>query len=114
MEFQADRVPAPAKGLAGAPADADRGACQVSPGARGGEGDAHAPHRRGHGYWALAVGSLGVVFGDIGTSPLYAFQAAMGQAAKDPLAPGAAIGVVSLALWALILVVTVKYVLFVM
>jgi KUP system potassium uptake protein len=55
-----------------------------------------------------------VVFGDIGTSPLYAFQAAMGQAAKDPLGPGAALGVVSLALWALILVVTVKYVLFVM
>ncbi|MHB8529221.1 MAG: potassium transporter Kup [Caulobacteraceae bacterium] len=71
-------------------------------------------HRRRHGFWGLAIGSLGVVFGDIGTSPLYAFQAAMGQAAKDPVVPSAVIGVVSLALWALFLVVTVKYVLFVM
>ena len=62
----------------------------------------------------MSIGSLGVVFGDIGTSPLYAFQAAMGQAAKDPVTGAAVTGVVSLALWALILVVTVKYVLFVM
>ena len=66
------------------------------------------------GFWAMSIGSLGVVFGDIGTSPLYAFQAAMGQAAKDPVTGAAVTGVVSLALWALILVVTVKYVLFVM
>jgi KUP system potassium uptake protein len=65
-------------------------------------------------FWGLAVGSIGVVFGDIGTSPLYAFQAAMGQAAKDPMTGASILGVVSLALWALILVVTVKYVLFVM
>ena len=70
-------------------------------------------HRR-LGFWAMAIGSLGVVFGDIGTSPLYAFQVAMGQAAKDPVTTPAVLGVVSLALWALILVVTVKYVLFVM
>ena len=58
----------------------------------------HGGDRR-HGYWTLAIGSLGVVFGDIGTSPLYAFQAAMGQAARDPLGDRAAIGVVSLAVW---------------
>ena len=62
----------------------------------------------------LAVGSIGVVFGDIGTSPLYAFQAAMVQAAKDPMTDASIIGVVSMALWALFLVVTLKYVLFVM
>lgn len=62
----------------------------------------------------LALGSIGVVFGDIGTSPLYAFQAAMVQAAKDPLTDASIIGVVSMALWALFLVVTLKYVLFVM
>jgi len=73
----------------------------------------HETHSHG-GFWGLAVGSIGVVFGDIGTSPLYAFQAAMGQAAKDPIGRSAILGVVSLALWALILVVTVKYVLFVM
>jgi KUP system potassium uptake protein len=66
------------------------------------------------GFWGLAVGSIGVVFGDIGTSPLYAFQAAMSQAAKDPVGRPAILGVVSLALWALLLVVTLKYVLFVM
>ena len=75
----------------------------------------HAHGSKGHaGFWGMAVGSIGVVFGDIGTSPLYAFQAAMGQAAKDPIGRSAILGVVSLALWALILVVTVKYVLFVM
>jgi KUP system potassium uptake protein len=73
----------------------------------------HATHGRS-GFWGLAVGSIGVVFGDIGTSPLYAFQAAMAQATKDPIGRGAILGVVSLALWALILVVTIKYVLFVM
>ena len=73
-----------------------------------------SPKSRGHGYWALAIGSLGVVFGDIGTSPLYAFQVAMTQAARDRVTDHAILGVVSLALWALLLVVTVKYVLFVM
>jgi KUP system potassium uptake protein len=53
-----------------------------------------------------------VVFGDIGTSPLYALREALGQAAASISA--AVMGVVSLALWALILVVTVKYVLFLM
>ena len=66
------------------------------------------------GSGGLAIGSIGVVFGDIGTSPLYAFQAAMGQAARDPITGHAILGVVSLALWALLLVVTIKYVLFVM
>src|ERR1700688_2714839 len=66
--------------------------------------------RRHHSFLGLAVGSVGVVFGDIGTSPLYAFQAAMGQAAKDPVGRDAVLGVVSLALWAIFLVVTIKYV----
>jgi KUP system potassium uptake protein len=80
-----------------------------------------SPPAAGHGHGkgtaatvGLAVGSIGVVFGDIGTSPLYAFQAAMVQAAKDPMTGESILGVVSLALWALILVVTIKYVLFVM
>ena len=68
-----------------------------------------------HGrFLPLAVGSIGVVFGDIGTSPLYALHEAIGQAAKDGLTRGEVLGIVSLALWALILVVTVKYVLFLM
>src|SRR5665213_1657224 len=62
----------------------------------------------------MAVGAIGVVFGDIGTSPLYAFRLALQQASADGVHAEAVFGVVSLALWALILVVTVKYVLFLM
>ncbi|MDB5456183.1 MAG: trkD [Caulobacter sp.] len=72
----------------------------------------HGP--KGHGFLALAVGSVGVVFGDIGTSPLYAFKEALHAAAHDGVTRGEILGVVSLALWALILVVTIKYVLFIM
>jgi KUP system potassium uptake protein len=71
----------------------------------------HPPKRR---LWALALGGVGVVFGDIGTSPLYAFRDALAETPADRLTQGDILGVLSLALWALILVVTVKYVLFLM
>ncbi|MFM2371439.1 MAG: hypothetical protein RIS85_1161 [Pseudomonadota bacterium] len=61
---------------------------------------------------ALTLGAIGVVYGDIGTSPLYAFREALAQAAHDGIVRGEILGVLSLALWALILVVTLKYVLF--
>ncbi len=77
-----------------------------------GHGNGHDP--KGHGFFALALGAVGVVFGDIGTSPLYAFKEALAAAAKDGVTRGEIYGVVSLALWALILVVTVKYVFFIM
>ena len=116
MAVQAPSVGA-AESLRGAPADAPlapaESDCAPSRPAAGSD-TAHPHINKGHGYWALAIGSLGVVFGDIGTSPLYAFQVAMTQAARDPLRDNAVLGVVSLALWALLLVVTVKYVLFVM
>ncbi len=63
---------------------------------------------------ALTLGAIGVVFGDIGTSPLYAFREALSQGAADGIQRVEIMGVLSLALWALILVVTVKYVLFLM
>ena len=63
---------------------------------------------------ALTVGAIGVVFGDIGTSPLYAFREALAQSAAGGIDPSEIVGVLSLALWALILVVSVKYVLFLM
>lgn len=56
---------------------------------------------------ALVIAALGVVFGDIGTSPLYAFETALSQMPGSP-ADGA-IGVASLILWGLILIVTGKY-----
>ncbi|MBS0242683.1 MAG: potassium transporter Kup, partial [Proteobacteria bacterium] len=65
-----------------------------------------------HGkFWALALGSIGVVYGDIGTSPLYAFREAVTQATKHGLAgPDAILGVLSLIIWSLLLIVTLKYV----
>jgi KUP system potassium uptake protein len=64
------------------------------------------------GFWALTLGSIGVVFGDIGTSPLYAFREAVAGAAQgQPVTRIMVLGVLSLILWALLIVVTAKYVL---
>jgi KUP system potassium uptake protein len=63
---------------------------------------------------ALTVGALGVVFGDIGTSPLYAFRMSVVAAGGSLPQPSMIYGVLSLILWALIIVVTVKYVGFIM
>ena len=64
---------------------------------------------------AMLLGALGVVFGDIGTSPIYAFRESLRSAAEHGVPPGQAVlGVVSLILWAVVLVVAVKYVVFVM
>src|SRR3954454_8989227 len=64
------------------------------------------------GFWALTLGSIGVVFGDIGTSPLYAFREAIaGAAGHQPVTRIIVLGVLSLILWALFTVVTAKYVL---
>jgi KUP system potassium uptake protein len=63
-------------------------------------------------FWGLTLGSIGVVYGDIGTSPLYALREAV-KAAAGPTGEverGTILGVVSLILWALIIVVTLKYV----
>src|SRR5712671_4587409 len=66
----------------------------------------------GGSIWALTLGSVGVVYGDIGTSPLYAFRVAVLAAAESgPVTRDTVLGVLSLILWALIIVVTVKYVL---
>jgi KUP system potassium uptake protein len=62
----------------------------------------------------LGLGALGVVFGDIGTSPLYAFRESFIGAHKLPIDTLHVHGVLSLIVWALILVVTVKYVLITM
>src|SRR5260370_39211547 len=81
-----------------APAPAAANAC----------GDTHSRA----GFKALMMGSIGVVYGDIGTSPLYALREAV-IAASGPggvANPQAVLGVVSLILWALIIVGTLKYV----
>src|SRR5215208_1683348 len=77
--------------------------------AANGHGEAHSTAT----FRALMLGSIGVVYGDIGTSPLYALReavvAASGSSAEA--APQAVLGILSLILWALIVVVTLKYVL---
>ena len=61
----------------------------------------------------LGLSALGIVFGDIGTSPLYTFKTILGVAEKSPDA-AAALGALSLVLWTLFIITTVKYVLFAM
>ena len=64
------------------------------------------------GLLALALGSVGVVYGDIGTSPLYAFREAVIAASHDQgVTREVVLGVLSLIVWALIITVTLKYVL---
>ncbi len=60
------------------------------------------------------LGVLGVVYGDIGTSPLYALQASLAYFTKTGLQYADIFGVLSLIFWALIITVTLKYVTFVM
>ena len=76
----------------------------------------HAAHGRLAGIWQLALCSLGIVFGDIGTSPLYTLKECLHVAATHGEAFDRVdlFGILSLMFWALILVVTVKYVMFVM
>ena len=77
--------------------------------------EAPAPGRAsGAPAWRLAVAALGVVFGDIGTSPLYAFRESFIGVHRLPIDRVHVMGVLSLIVWALILVVTVKYVLITM
>jgi len=61
----------------------------------------------------LSLAALGIVFGDIGTSPLYTFKAILDMTAKTP-DPGTILGVLSLVLWTLFVITTVKYVSFAM
>jgi len=91
-----------------APPTAKEGA-QPEPAA---EGEPSRPH--GSGFLALALGAVGVVFGDIGTSPLYAMRETLAHARHVGSPEDAVLGVISLVLWTLTLIVTVKYVVFLM
>ena len=70
------------------------------------------PHK-GSG-WFLALTALGVVFGDIGTSPLYTFSVALNATGHAPPTAADVLGVVSLIFWALMAMVSLKYVVFVL
>ncbi|PPC97934.1 MAG: potassium transporter Kup, partial [Methylocystis sp.] len=87
--------------------------------ASGGDGtQAHAllgDERAKGGLAGLIIGSIGVVYGDIGTSPLYALRESLAhQVEHDALTEESVIGAISLLIFALIFTVTIKYVIFVM
>jgi KUP system potassium uptake protein len=71
-------------------------------------------NHRQHSSPSLALAAIGVVFGDIGTSPLYALKEAFSESHGIPLTESSILGVISLLFWAIVVVVSIKYVLFVM
>ena len=74
-----------------------------------------AEDKRGSRYLLLtSLGALGVVFGDIGTSPLYAFRESFHAAEGLAVNEGSVLGILSLMFWSLLLVVSIKYLIFVM
>jgi KUP system potassium uptake protein len=81
------------------------------------ENDQHdmmAQHGAHGGIAKLVLGCIGVVYGDIGTSPIYAMRESLHAASHDGLTRDDVVGVISLLIWTLILIVTVKYVILVM
>jgi KUP system potassium uptake protein len=62
----------------------------------------------------LALGALGIVYGDIGTSPLYAFRECFAGSHSIPVTSGNILGILSLIFWSLILIISVKYLMFLM
>ena len=84
------------------------------PGARAASAG-HAGGHHGAGMAVLTLGALGVVFGDIGTSPLYALQTVFhADHGAVPTSPTAVYGVLSLVFWAVTIIVSIKYVTFIM
>lgn len=106
----------PATGPGSDKTQAETGAPPPNPGeSPASEGESVSSHGHGsEGFTALVVGSIGVVFGDIGTSPLYAMREALFHTREGTSAELAVKGVISLVFWALVMIVTVKYVIFLM
>ncbi len=87
----------------------------------GDQGPSAAPKEPGHShspkktaFAALALGSLGVIYGDIGTSPLYALRESLSHLKEGGITETGLLGTVSVLIWALFFTVTAKYVLFLM
>lgn len=73
-------------------------------------GDIHSDETHKQGVAALTLGAIGVVYGDIGTSPIYAFREALKATGAAVPGPAEVLGILSLLIWTLILIVTIKYV----
>lgn len=88
---------------------------QPESGFTGSDGGIELTGHESDSFRVLLLGALGVVYGDIGTSPIYAFREGLHAAAGDgALTRLEILGVISLIFWALTLIVTIKYVLFVL
>lgn len=74
------------------------------------QSDIHEDEAGRQGFTALTIGAIGVVYGDIGTSPIYAFREALKATGVAQPGPPEVLGILSLLIWTLILIVTVKYV----
>src|ERR1700704_3804412 len=65
-------------------------------------------------FYLLSLGALGVVYGDIGTSPLYAVRECFRPKHGVPATPENVLGILSLIFWSLVIVISLKYLVFVM
>ncbi len=93
----------------------DTGGGAIAPSALGDLNPAHAVHGQHQGgVVKLAVGAIGVVFGDIGTSPLYAMRDTFAGHHRLPLDQLHVFGIVSLMFWSMMIIVTLKYVTIIM
>jgi KUP system potassium uptake protein len=83
----------------------------AAPAAADGQPSPEKPAHEVSSFWALTLGCVGVVYGDIGTSPLYAFRVAVTSAqAGGPVTREIVLGVLSMIVWSLTTVVTLKYI----
>ncbi len=82
----------------------------AGPGPGQGQSPAHGQTHAKSGKTALAVGAIGIVFGDIGTSPLYAFRETFVGRSNVQLDDAHVLGVISLIFWSMVLVVAIQYV----
>ncbi|MFE4856329.1 potassium transporter Kup [Streptomyces sp. NPDC056670] len=97
------------------PAPSSSSAADAEPARSGGRYDGSRPDRHRSGPVALALGALGVVFGDIGTSPLYSVQTVFtADNHRVQTSPVEVYGVISLVFWAITVIVSVKYVTFIL
>ena len=110
----ASETPRATNATDGAPSESIAAATSTAPETAASSANPEPAGPLARGYAALSLGAVGVVFGDIGTSPLYAMREALRhtRAAEDPQL--AVLGVVSLVVWTLTLIVTVKYIIFLM
>ncbi|MFO1071775.1 MAG: potassium transporter Kup [Geminicoccaceae bacterium] len=108
---QLSEIEEPGTAPAGRPEPAAGGSAPAARRQAAAPSGVHAAEAHGRGdLRTLVLGAIGVVFGDIGTSPLYTMREAFGEAGGLTLSQPAVLGVLSLVFWSLIIIVSIKYV----